>query len=522
MHAQPAALLRPSVASSFLHREPLRGSSTATTPPRRVTPRRHEDAESTAEEEPPRKVSRQHSANSSLFRDGWIDSQLQLNHQVTRIALLQQQAPGVGASDNDDVDIDVDTDGTVDVDRDKDKTVEHGQEDHDTDLDVTEIKVMQTFSERPISLHRLFDTLLATPHHRVETLAFCGIHLDEAYGEKLAQVLLCQQQHQHPHHCHCHRHHQDSSSNPIRSLQLTRLLATGLPSLCRALASTDCAPLQELRLTFRHVDRIDQPALWQAVGQHPTLKILKVYSLDVSQHIPNLQQCLQQSRNLQDIRLTACRLGYSSVSFADRLQRQNELIALAKSISLDSKLTQLDWSMNHVSHPAILSWLLQTKSLQSICLSQNVLSKGTVITRNNKRLIVHGQEQEQQDFLPIGTALAQNTTLKRLFLDMNALEYSFVEALHQALLHDNTTLQRLGLLTVMFGHGHYQNSTKQHALQQHVLHLVALNEAGRGLIHCHHSPTASALLPHLLARVRCEPEVMWGLLRENPSLWIPL
>ena len=364
---------------------------------------------------------------SSIFRDGWIDSQLELNHLVSCISLLE-----------------ADSDGCV----------------------VRVIKVMQTFSQQ-ISIHRLLDTLASCPHHSVETLSFVGIHMDQTYAAKLKTALTV------------------VPNNALRSLQLCRILPSGLESICQALESPTCAALTELRLTaHRDLEHVQTERLLQVIGRNPTLETIKLYSLELSVQVPSLAQAVARAPRLVDLRLTGCNLG------------GRDMILLARVIRDTSRLQRLDLSMNKISDPYFLSLLLQTPSLKSICLSQNDLS--------GHCLSYHGDHE--MDAVTVSSALAKNTGLERLFLDMNPLNGGLAQQLLQGLQHHNTTLKRLGLLTL--------SSENRQVLDQ-LRHVAALNEAGRALVR--RAPVQ--LLSHILARVRHEPQLIMGLLQENPALW---
>jgi hypothetical protein len=92
---------------------------------------------------------------------------------------------------------------------------------------------------------------------------------------------------------------------------------------------------------------------------------------------------------------------------------------------------------------------------------------------------------------------------------MNPLGTLFAENL-AATLHHNTTLIRLGLLT----------RTLPAKVMNEIGHVVQLNEAGRGFLRREASAPLSLLFPCLLDRVSNEPDLIYGLLKERPDLWI--
>lgn len=403
--------------------------------------------------------------NTKLIYEGWIDHQLDLNHQVTRIQLRQQPV-------------------------------------------CSEIKVMQTFHRR-LSLHRLLDTL-GTTENTVERLALVGLRVDALYAKKLAHALVGP----------------GGGTCTIRSLQVCRLLPDGLQallafsssSLLSSVSSSSSSfsssnpfeGLQELRLTFHH--DIPVPLIVQllnALQQSTTLEILKIYRLDLDQpDHPQVMQALQdlvtKAPKLVDLRLTACHL--------------HNVGPLATAIRSTNRLQQLDWSMNQISDPQALVVLLQTPSLRSVCLSQNLLNSWRGGTGGNS-LDSAGDDGAvatvtRSSANDLKEALARNTTLERLFLDMNPLQ-GILQALWEALENDNTSLKRLGFLTTTAATTTVPN--QEMALR----HVVALNEAGRGLVrHSKKNDAAALLLPYMLARVNREPALVMGLLQEDPNVWM--
>jgi hypothetical protein len=334
---------------------------------------------------------------------GWIDSQLQLNHQVTRIA-LKTEAP-------------------------------------------TEIKVIRTYQQR-LSLHRFLETLASVPHS-VERLAIVGFPVECEYAGKLASCL---------------------ETTTIKSLQLCRLLPNVLDVLCATPSAL--SHLEELRLTFHQdVSSAQTQKLFEILSQSPTLEILKICRLDLVEEsvVQSLAQLIRRSPWLNDLRLTGCQLS------------DNTAMILAQAVQDSNRLQKLDLSLNQISNTQVLVTLLQTCSLQSIWLCQNQLRCSSPA---------------------VAQILALNNSLERLFLDRNPLQDSFVHELAHALRYGNTKLKRIGLCTP-------GNEAQVH-------HYVVLNEAGRGA-----ARLQSHCLPLVLARVHREPALLYSLLQENPSVWIP-
>lgn len=115
-------------------------------------------------------------------------------------------------------------------------------------------------------------------------------------------------------------------------------------------------------------------------------------------------------------------------------------------------------------------------------------------------------------------ALSHNRTLERLYLDMNPLNETMGRALDKAL-DSNTTLQRLGVLTIVSPSTPALSST----LTAKLRYKVALNEAGRGMLRNAQSLSTklrAKLLPVALSRIRTEPHLSFGLLRDDPSLLV--
>jgi hypothetical protein len=163
-------------------------------------------------------------------------------------------------------------------------------------------------------------------------------------------------------------------------------------------------------------------------------------------------------------------------------------------IQASNRIQRLDLSMNHICDAASLAVLLNTPSLVYLSLSQNNLGGGSSCG---------------SDDTDVYTSLRSNTTLRRLCLDMNPFGTIFAENLAAALQH-NTTLIRLGLLT----------RTLPANVMNEISHVVQLNEAGRGFLRRKDSDILSLLLPCLLDRVSNEPDLIHGLLKERPDLWI--
>lgn len=315
---------------------------------------------------------------------------------------------------------------------------------------IREVKVMQSFRER-ISLRRLLDTLSTCPHS-VERLALVGIEIDEEYTDSLAACI-----------------------SSIRSLQVCRLLPRGLSALCAPINPFE--GLRELRLTFHHDVSLELTMkLFAAISASPSVEVLKLSGLDMTDEI-SLQSCAQlirSSQGLKSLCLSDCRL-VKPICLIDAVHDMNTL-------------HEIDLSRNRISCSNSLVGLLETPSLHSICLScnrmQDVSSSGRVLQ-----------------------ALSRNKTLRRLFLDMNPLKRGLGQELLIALQNYNTTLKRIGILTL---------DSEDATIHGYIRHLVALNNVGRAVVR-----QQPFLLHYLLARNNKELDMMFGLLRECPAFWVP-
>jgi len=322
------------------------------------------------------------------------------------------------------------------------------------DASFHDIKVIQTFRS-PLSVHHLLEAMEGSK--TVRSASFIGIHFGEAHSSQLATVL------EHP-------------NTALEFLQLCRLLPAGIPPLCRALQKNKS--LKELRLTFCHDIPFDKiRLLMQALKDNQSIQILKIFclNLDDAEALNILAGTVAGSPNLIDLRLTQCNL--------------REIGPLARAIRSSASLKRLDLSMNAVADHTALATLLQTQSLQHLCLTQNEI----------------GKTHEGMD--AFCDALQQNTTLTHLVLDMNPLSQTSAHQLLDAL-EQNTTLMRLGLLTL----------TLPHNLTRRLRHTVSLNKAGRGWMR--NEKAHSSFVPKLVERVSKEPDLIYGLLRERPHLWL--
>jgi hypothetical protein len=323
---------------------------------------------------------------------------------------------------------------------------------------VTHVKVMSTF-RKPVIIHRLLDTLKRSS--TLTSLAAIGIQINQEHATQLAAALT-------------------APGTVLQYLQLCRVLPASVAPLCRALASS--TTLRELRLTFQHdlsVDEIEMLAT--ALNGNTSIQVFKLYSVDFcSRGMELLAETVRNNTCLRDSRITSCNL--TNVS---------SLLAVMQA---SNRIQRLDLSMNHICDAASLAVLLNTPSLVSLSMSQNNVGGGSSC---------------YSDHTDVYTSLRSNTTLRRLCLDMNPLGTTFAENLVAALQH-NTTLIRLGLLTRKL-------SAK---VMNKIGHVVQLNEAGRGCLRHEDSALLSLLLPCLLDRVTNEPDLIYGLLKERPDLWI--
>jgi hypothetical protein len=324
---------------------------------------------------------------------------------------------------------------------------------------VTHLKILSTF-RKPVIIHRLLDTLKQSV--TVISLAIIGIQMNEEHATQLAAAL-------------------SEPGTALQCLQLCRVLPAGVAPLCQALASS--RTLKELRLTFQHDLSLDEiEMLTTALAKNTSIQIFKLYCVDFcSRGMELLAETIRNNTTLRDVRLTSCNL--TNVS------------SLVAAIQESNRIRSLDLSLNHISDAVSLAVLLNTPSITYLSLSQNDLGGSSC--------------NDDCDNTEIYKTLRSNTSLKRLYLDMNPLGTDFAEKISAALQH-NTTLIRLGLLT----------RTLPANVMNKIGHAVQLNEKGRGFLRREESALLALLFPRLLDRVSMEPHLLYGLLKERPDLWI--
>lgn len=324
------------------------------------------------------------------------------------------------------------------------------------DPDLKHIKIIQTF-HGALDIARFLDVLQGS---NVQTVAFVGLNMDEIYSIKLAKAV----------------------SNPrssISCLQLCRIVPTGLSKICPALSTS--RSLKELRLTFNHdLSTKEIALLMKSLGRSQTLEILKLYCLQGEETTELIANAVLSAKSLTDLRITSCNLC--------------DVTRLTNAIKAAGRFTRVDFSMNRVSDCEALATLWQCPSITFLSLSQNELGAETTTPATS--------EEMQRRF----QYLAENRSLKRMYLDMNPLSPAFVDHLTSALEH-NTTLTRLGLLTL----------TVPNEAAKRIRYLISLNSAGRGKMQ--HLPDRR-LLPLILSRVSHEPQLMYGLLSQVPHAWM--
>jgi len=367
-----------------------------------------------------------------------------------------------------------------------------------------------------LSIHTLLQSLCGST--TVEVLSCVNIVFDEEYARKLARAL-------------CH------SDTVLSSLRLCPILPQSLPPLCQALKVN--STLSELSLTFQQdVPRHSIRLLLQAIKKNRGLRALKIYRLNLMDDevedfstndndgnmmdfgiMEQLANALFEDRKgppIRDLRLTSCQL--------------TDIAPLARAIHQSNVVQRLDLSLNAIDDHDSVAMLLATPSLRFLSLSHNRI--GSPASHHPSQ-----QDQVRRCCQPLKT----NTTLQRLDLDMNPLSRGFCRGLLDAL-ESNTSLLRLSIFTSSASPSMASEWVRMEMLSR-IRHLVALNEAGRGLLRkgihsyrmddsesgtdqvtkngtCGGPPDecARVWLPHLLERVKKEPDLIFGLLREDPQL----
>ena len=349
--------------------------------------------------------------------------------------------------------------------------------------------------------------------------------------------------------------------------------------------------LRDLRLAFRDDFRTSHEqqqqysntqqllhALTKCAG---LLQCLHLYGLNLSQFETTDLVTLVQEHNqsLQELKLVRCNLvsinqlchAMMTTTTTTRSTTKTTTTTMVNHNNNDNdkvnessgytSWTKIDFSMNHIRCLNDLAPLLRMTSkndhddnknndnnnhyycrggLTELSLSQNNLCGDCPRSNNND--MDDDDDDDIDDNNVDGKlfchALATNTTLLRLSLDLNPLSQSFGTNLYHVLTHDNTTLLRLsvvvwgtdnqyqyhhsrssnGVLSFSsHGHGRHGRRHGHHCIrllsQTCVAQLrmaVAMNEAGRKWLH--QQPNA---LPQLMARVQHEPTLLYGLLQEQ-------
>jgi hypothetical protein len=321
------------------------------------------------------------------------------------------------------------------------------------------VKIIQNF-HGSLDISQILDALTASS---VESLAFVGINMDDEYSLKLSRAI-------------------SSSGSALSCLQLCRILPSGLATLCPALSTSPS--LKEARLTFNHDLSLRHiRLLMTSLAASQTLEVLKLYCVDLrSDETTNmLADAVLSARSLTDIRITSCNLA--------------AITPLAAAIEESNRITRVDFSMNRISDLSAVARLWECTSITFLSLSQNELGAEELTEASVKEKVRYFD------------CLANNTTLKKMCLDMNPLSPDHAELLTRAL-ERNTTLMRLGLLTL----------TVSKEAARRIRYLISLNSAGRGRIQ--RGFPDRRLMPHLLSRVSKEPALLYGLLTQNPHAWL--
>lgn len=327
------------------------------------------------------------------------------------------------------------------------------------DPSLKHIKIIQNF-HGALDISQFLDALTESS---VESVAFVGINMDEEHSLKLSRVI-------------------SSSGSALSRLQLCRIIPSGLATLCPALSTSPS--LKEARLTFNHdLSPRHIRLLMTSLGASQTLEVLKLYCVDLqSEEATNmLAEAILSARSLTDIRITSCNL--------------TNITSLAVAIEESNRLTRVDFSMNRISDLSAVARLWECSSITFLSLSQNELGAEE---------LTEAKAKEKARYFD---CLANNTTMKKMYLDMNPLSPDHVELLTSAL-ERNTTLMRLGLLTL----------TVSKEAARKIRYLISLNGAGRGRIQ--RGFPDRRLMPYLLSRVSKEPPLVYGLLTQNPHAWL--
>ncbi|KAL7559923.1 hypothetical protein ACA910_007288 [Epithemia clementina (nom. ined.)] len=307
-----------------------------------------------------------------------------------------------------------------------------------------------------------------------------------------------------------------------------------LDSLCQALTTTATqdSNLQELRLTFgdEQVDDSDDEydendasnsvldlsristaqantkRLLKALTQCSSLQSLHLFGLNLrrcetTDLVTMIRDGLSSLRELRLVNCRLCNVQPLCQAIRDTQQEQRDRYCAA--------WTKIDLSKNRIRDCSAVAPLLDTPGLVELSLSQNLLT---------------GDKYDSAKVFC--QALAQNTTLRRLNLDLNPWSHHpFGPMLCTVLQRDNTTLLRLSMVVLRGrggGLGNIANMTARaktplvlisHACVEQMRLAVALNEAGRQWLR--QEPKAQ---PRVLGRLvgRDQPSLVYGLLQERP------
>ena len=358
-------------------------------------------------------------------------------------------------------------------------------------------------------------------------------------------------------------------------------------------SSSRCLALRDLRLAFRDDFRTSpnrQEQEQQEQQQYSNtqqllhaltkcaglLQCLHLFGLNLSQFETTDLVTLVQEHNqsLQELKLVRCNLGCinqlchammtttttktttTTTTTTTMVNHENDKV---NGCSGYTSWTKIDFSMNHIRCLNDLAPLLRMTSkndhddnknndnnnhyyrgggrggLTELSLSQNNLCGDCPRSNNNNDMDDDDIDDNNVDGKLFCHALATNTTLLRLSLDLNPLSQSFGTNLYHVLTHDNTTLLRLSVVVWgkdnQYHHSRSSNgvlsfSSHGHGHGRHCIRLlsqtcvaqlrmaVAMNEAGRKWLH--QQPNA---LPQLMARVQHEPTLLYGLLQEQEQLY---
>jgi len=117
--------------------------------------------------------------------------------------------------------------------------------------------------------------------------------------------------------------------------------------------------------------------------------------------------------------------------------------------------------------------------------------------------------------LALKTGLLENTTLRHLFVGDNRFGCHGLEVLVELLKDHNTTIHILDANS----HSTQQQGrqSQQQLLLHQIRHYLALNQAGRPLVR---NEPNEALLPRVLAKVTHQPDLMYGLIRDLPHVFV--